>query len=269
MEIIDFHTHTFPDKIAEKAVGKLSVISGITPATNGTLEQTKELMKKVGITRFVIFNIATNPGQETTINSTAAKLCEENKGKIISLGSVHPKSEDAFSHLENVKKLGLQGIKLHPDYQEFHVDDEFMYPFYRRCEELGLFVAFHAGYDFYSPNHIHASPEALGKIARDFPNLKMHFAHMGSLRKWNEVLDLIAGLENVTMDTSMCLTDGLDKELAVKILNKHPSENIFFGSDCPWENPADSINYIDSLRISDDRKEKIFFKNAYDFLDWN
>ena len=201
MEYIDFHTHTFPDKIAEKAVGKLSVISGITPATNGTLEQTKDLMSKVGISRFVIFNIATNPGQENTNNNTAAKVCEDNKGKIISLGSVHPRSQDAFDHLENVKKLGLQGIKLHPDYQEFHVDDEFMYPFYKACEELELFVAFHAGYDFYSPDHIHARPEALSKIAKDFPNLKMHFAHMGSLRRWNEVSECIAGLENVYMDT--------------------------------------------------------------------
>ena len=268
MEYIDFHTHTFPDKIAEKAVGKLSVISGITPATNGTLEQTKDLMSKVGISRFVIFNIATNPGKENTINNTAAKVCEDNKGKIISLGSVHPRSQDAFDHLENVKKLGLQGIKLHPDYQEFHVDDEFMYPFYKACEELELFVAFHAGYDFYSPDHIHARPEALSKIAKDFPNLKMHFAHMGSLRRWNEVSECIAGLENVYMDTSMCLTDGLDRDLAVKIINRHPAENVLFGSDCPWENPAETIKYVDSLKISDDRKEMIFCKNALSLLKW-
>ena len=91
---------------------------------------------------------------------------------------------------------------------------------------------------------------------------------MGSLRRWNEVSECIAGLENVYMDTSMCLTDGLDRDLAVKIINRHPAENVLFGSDCPWENPAETIKYVDSLKISDDRKEMIFCKNALILLKW-
>ena len=127
MQITDFHTHIFPDKIAEKAVKKLAAISGISPATNGTMLQTRKLMSTCGISRFVVFNIATNPGQENTINNVASEVCKENKGKIISLGSVHPKSENIIEELERIKNLGLQGIKLHPDYQEFYADDGFMY----------------------------------------------------------------------------------------------------------------------------------------------
>ena len=36
--LIDFHTHCFPEKIAERAIEKLSLASGgLKPHTNGTL----------------------------------------------------------------------------------------------------------------------------------------------------------------------------------------------------------------------------------------
>ena len=37
------------------------------------------------------------------------------------------------------------------------------------------------------------------------------------------------------------------------------------GSDCPWENPAESVKYVLGLPVSDDYKEKILGKNAINF----
>ena len=37
--IIDFHTHTFPDSIAEKTIEYLSKTGGITPHRDGTVAQ--------------------------------------------------------------------------------------------------------------------------------------------------------------------------------------------------------------------------------------
>ena len=34
--IIDFHTHIFPDKVAEKAVPKLAAVINHNPSMNGT-----------------------------------------------------------------------------------------------------------------------------------------------------------------------------------------------------------------------------------------
>lgn len=51
----------------------------------------------------------------------------------------------------------------------------------------------------------------------------------------------------------------------MKILDKHPIENIFLGSDCPWESPDRSVSFIDTLPISDDRKEKILGQNVAAF----
>ena len=100
--IVDFHTHTFPDKVAPKAIGKLAVISGITPYTDGTVADTLASQGKTGVDVCVCLNIATAPGQEHTINNTAAAMCEEHKGHLVAFGSVHPESPNALEELERI-----------------------------------------------------------------------------------------------------------------------------------------------------------------------
>ena len=64
--IIDFHTHAFPERIAERAIEKLSYTSGgLIPQTDGTVESLKYLMKKDGIDKSVVLAIATNEKQQT------------------------------------------------------------------------------------------------------------------------------------------------------------------------------------------------------------
>ena len=85
--LIDFHTHCFPDKIASKAIEKLSFVSGgLTPYTDGTVAGLKESMKKCGVDVSVVLNIATNAHQQTAVNDFAASI--NNKKDIFSFGSV-------------------------------------------------------------------------------------------------------------------------------------------------------------------------------------
>ena len=42
MRYFDFHTHAFPDGLAERAVSGLAETSGIAPATDGTLTLVNE-----------------------------------------------------------------------------------------------------------------------------------------------------------------------------------------------------------------------------------
>ncbi len=268
MEYIDFHTHIFPEKVAPKAIGKLARISGLTPFTDGTLPDTLEKMEACGINRFVCLNIATAPGQEATINTVAEEVTQSYPQKILSLGSVHPKCENLEAELERIAALGLPGIKLHPDYQEFLIDSPDVFPIYEKCAELGLFIVFHAGWDCYSPTFIHAAPEASAKVAAKFPKLNMVLAHFGGLKCWDEVSQHLLGMENVYLDTAMCATYELDRQFMADMLSRHPAENVFLGSDCPWESPRRSIEYVDSLPISDDAKEKIYCGNALSFLGW-
>ena len=54
-------------------------------------------------------------------------------------------------------------------------------------------IVFHAGWDCYSPQLIHARPKASAEVAQAFPRLKMVLAHMGGLKLEDEVLAFFGG----------------------------------------------------------------------------
>ena len=59
---------------------------------------------------------------------------------------------------------------------------------------------------------------------------------------------------------------GLDKALAEKMLTRHGSEMILFGSDCPWCSAKDTYNFVSPLTLTDELKENIFSENAKKLL---
>lgn len=266
IEVIDAHVHTFPDTVAPAAVGKLEKISGLTPSTDGTVAQTLAKMEECGVDRAVFLNIATSPKQQTTINNCAAQLSRELAGRVTSFGSVHVLAEDALDELQRIKSLGLRGIKLHPDYQGFLIDDERLYPIYDACAELDLPIVFHSGWDCYSPELIHAPPQASRRVLDHFPKLKMVLAHFGGLKLWDDVEEYLVG-QNVWFDTAMCATYADPAQIERMIL-RHGPDKVFLGSDCPWENPARSIEFLLSLNLSDAAKEAILSANLKAFLRW-
>ena len=145
--IIDFHTHAFPERIAAGAVDKLAYASGgLIPQTDGTLESLKEVMKRDGIDISVVLGIATNPTQQHNVNDFAAEV--NNQEGFVGFGSVHPDAPDALDELDRIKSLGLKGVKFHPEYLGFFVDDERMKPIYKKISRLGLITLFHAGHDY-------------------------------------------------------------------------------------------------------------------------
>ena len=256
--IIDSHVHIFPEKIAHKAIQKLAGISGLTPCTDGTLSDTAARMASSGVDRAVLLSIATSPSQEESINNAAVQNSADER--FIPLGSVHYLSDKWEKQLEFLRDNGIRGIKLHPDYQGFMIDDRALFPIYEKCADMGMFIVFHAGWDCYSPQLIHAAPRASAAVARAFPGLKMVLAHMGGLRMPDEVLAHLVGLKNVYFDTAMAETY-MDRETVCRIIKQHPAENVLFGSDCPWEDPARTLDFVDSLGLSADVRALVFAGN--------
>ena len=113
--VIDFHTHTFPDKMAEKTIMQLSKICGITPQNDSKRSSLLASMRENGIDRSVVLPVATSPKQESSINSLSAEL--NGRDGIFYAGGIHPDCEDVCGTLDFIKQSGLFGIKLHPDYQ--------------------------------------------------------------------------------------------------------------------------------------------------------
>ena len=260
--LIDFHTHAFPEKIAEKAIEKLSFASGgLTPHTNGTFFDLKRLFRESGIDKAVVLSIATNANQQKNVNDFAASI---NDGEnIFAFGSVFPDAPDALEELERIKHLGLKGIKLHPDYQGFSVDDQKMKPIYKKISELGLITIFHAGQDYGFPPPYGATPEKMEKALSwfDSPVIAAHFGGVGC---GQEVLDRLCG-KDIYFDTSFAYGT-MPKYYAQKIIDTHGADKILFGTDSPWHTAEMEMKLLHSLEISHGDFEKITHKNAEKLL---
>jgi len=263
MKIFDFHTHIFPDELAGRALLKLMYAAHIAPLTDGTLEGTADYMRLNGIDGFLALNVATNAKQQANVNRFALSVAQS--GLAEAFGSVYPKSPDALDQLNAVRAAGLKGIKLHPEYQEFDMDDRAAYPVYELCRDLGLIVVFHTGLDAAYPDTLRASVPAVKRVAEDFKGLKMVAAHFGGFMHGEEAAEALAGKADIYMDTS-CSVGYLAPDLAEKIIKKHGAERILFASDCPWGSPRLHAEFIDGLKLSDREKELIFYGNAMRLL---
>ena len=261
--VIDFHVHCFNPKIAERAVQVLQDRCGLVPYTRGLTGQTLALFDKWGVDKGVILPIATKPTQQIILNDWVAAQVND---RFIGFGSVHPDAEDLCEELDRIVSLGLKGIKLHPDYQDFMVDEERVDAVYDEIEKRGLPVIFHAGWDVYSPELIHCPPDRALKMIKKHPHLKVIFAHLGGNDQWEEVYDTLAGAEGeVYFDTAFTSRKCSD-ELMERIIKKHGADRILFASDCPWDSSYDIRQKILRLHISDTDKEKILGENARQLL---
>lgn len=255
--LIDFHTHCFPEKIAGRAIEKLSFASGgLKPYTDGTAPSLIKLMNLYGVDKSVVLNIATNAHQQKSVNDFAAQI---NCDKIISFGSVYPESEDCLFELERIKSLGLKGIKLHPDYQGFSANDPKMIPIYKKISSLGLITVFHAGYDYGFPPPYGATPEKMEKALRYFES-PVVAAHWGGLNCGEGVLKYLCG-KDIYFDTSFGYGN-MPKYFAQKILDSHTADKILFGTDSPWHNAEMELRLLSTLNLTEDEKTKITYKNA-------
>lgn len=259
--LIDFHTHAFPDKIASRALSSLSPRVNSLPLTNGSVSGLLTRMDEWGVDRAVVCNIATNPKQTVNVNNFAMETNALHSDRLTALGSVNPGFEDIPGELKRIADSGIPGIKIHPEYMGHNVDDPVFDPVFEIAAALDLFVITHAGFDAYSPSRVFANPDAILRRIHRSSKTKFVCAHWGSNMMWHETFDKLLG-ENIWIDTSLCVFSALDKNFAVQMLNKHDSSRILFASDCPWDSAGKTFAYLDSLPISDDLKEKIFYANA-------
>ncbi len=260
--LIDFHTHCFPDKLAERAIERLYGIAHIAPCTDGTFGDLLSKLDDWGVDIAVCLHIATAPKQQHNVNAFALSI--NDKKRIFSFGSVHAENADAPQEVFHLYEAGLTGIKLHPDYQGIDILDHRMFPIYDACSELGMLCVFHSGWDPVSPDKTRATPEQILRISKLFPHFRMVLGHLGGMKMWDDVEELLCG-RNILMDTAYTYGN-ISPEQMTRIIQKNGAENILFGSDCPWQSSRDTANFVDSLPLSSEEKDKIFYKNAMELL---
>jgi len=264
MNCIDFHTHIFPDKIAKRAVAALAEESGdYVPRTDGTLKGLLASMDEAGIALSVVANIATRPSQMLPIFEFCRHIAGE---RIVPLISVHP--DNSMNEIgvlfARAAEAGIKGVKLHPMYQGFAIDDRKMYPVYQLIEHYGFFVVLHTGFDMAFPGNTQGDVERVKTIADQFRDLTIVATHVGGWRQWDRS-GILGKCENIYTETSITLTEINDDQF-INALSAFDEDRVLFGSDSPWSDQKEMLDRTQGLRISDGRKEKLLFLNARSLL---
>lgn len=270
--LIDFHTHIFPEKIAARSIEAL--VAGIKreqgedygggqPLTfrPATLEGLLQSMPAAGVTRSICLPIATKPSQTESINRFAEGIRSE---QALSFGTVHPADPNAEAVLEDLAARGFKGIKLHLQFQLYDIDGPEVIRILKCAEKLGLLVIFHAGADIGLPPPVYTSPEKISHVLSEVRGDHLIAAHLGGWAMWDDVERYLVGTP-VSLDTAF-IRQFISPEQCKRIIRTHGADKILFGSDSPWENPADTLDFLCSLDLTEDEMDLITHKNALRLL---
>ena len=241
------------------------------------------------VDRAIVFNIAPPPpgtknvvpaaagGAARTardVNDATAALVKAHPEKLIGFMSVHPHDPGMLDELErSAGDLGLRGIKLGPNYQNFDPLGEAAYRLYAHAQERHLPILFHQGT---SPVRFadldYAHPRHIDRVATKFPDLPIVLAHMAHpwqtdciavIRKHPNVWADISALHYREWSYYTCLRLATEWSVLHKLL---------FGSDFPVATPretAEALPHVNDLlegtklpRVPVEELEKIVTRDS-------
>lgn len=256
MEIIDAHAHIYPEKIAAKATDTIGIFYDIKmemPA--GTPQNLLEEGSRAGISRYVVHSVATTAHQVRSINEFIKREIDAHP-EFIGFITLHQdlSEEEIVREVDWALANGFKGIKLHPDFQKFYIDDEAVEKFYRAASDK-LPILFHIGDDRYD----YSKPHRLAKMAKKYPRVNFIAAHFGGYRCWSEV-SVYEGLDNVWFDTCSALPM-IGAEEAKRLIEKFGAERFFFATDFPMWDARGELERFNQIPLTEKEREMILGGN--------
>jgi predicted TIM-barrel fold metal-dependent hydrolase len=254
--IVDVHTHTptHRDAVPEgqeewNALGRPDKPIRVTT----TWKEYDEEFTRAGVDVSIVFNIARwSPGMDPKVfNDTTAAFVGAAPKKRIGFMAVHPDDPNVVDEMERcTKRLGLKGIKLGPNYQNFDPLGPSADRLYTEAERRGLPIVFHQGTSPVRDAPLrYTQPLLMDEVAIRHPELRIVMAHMG--HPWQaDTIAVIRKHPNVFADVSALYYrpwsyyGGMRLATEWKVLHK-----LVFGSDWPIIHPGETL---DGLRRVND-----------------
>lgn len=254
--IIDAHAHIYPAKIAAKAVaGVGEFYSGLEMHLDGTADTLIKTGTEAGIEKFIVQSVATTPAQVESINNFIAGSVSEHPDQLIGFAAMHPDYEDIEKEIDRAVSLGLKGVKIHPDFQKFNVDDKNAMRIYEVIEGR-LPILIHMG----DHRTDYSKPRRLLNVLDAFPKLEVIGAHFGGWSEWDAAAEVLGG-RHLWVDTSSSLYS-MTPEHARELIDIYGAEKVLFGTDYPMWTAKDELEMFDKIPLTDEEREMILHKNA-------
>lgn len=255
--IIDSHCHIYPDKIARKAVDGISNFYDLPMCFDGKASTLVEEGNKIGVCHNVIFSVATTPSQVRSINKFISECVQISGGRFTGLGALHPDIENIDEEIQNILSLNLKGIKMHPDFQKFKINDEKLFPIYDACSRMKLPLLLHTGdyrYDY-------SNPARMADVLKNFPELTVVGAHFGGWSVWDEAVETLAEFDNFYVDTCSSF-NWLNEKRAVEIIRKYGADKVLFATDFPMWSYEDEYDFFMKLNLDENERRQILYENS-------
>ena len=255
MQIIDIHTHVYPDKVAKKASDSIRDFYAIYGGQmDGTVDMLLERGKEAGISKYVILPVSNAANRVRSINNfileqTAAHDC------FIGFGTLHADMENPEEEAEWILSAGLKGIKMHPDSQQFNIDDPRLLPIYDQIRGK-IPVLLHMGDQRYNFSH----PSRLRKVLDIFPDLEVIAAHFGGYSMFHTAKELLWDTDCV-FDISSAMMF-MEQGEAERYINNYGAERMAYGTDYPLWDPVNEVNRFKELKLTDYQFDQIAHKTA-------
>jgi len=255
MNIIDIHTHIYPQEIALKATQSIRDFYDIQGGRmDGTVSALLERCRTAGIGRQVILPVAVRADRVHSINEFILHQARLHDS-FIPFGTVHAAMADVGPETEALLDRGIRGIKLHPDFSRFDLDDVRLFPMYEVIRGR-VPVIFHMGDKRYDHSH----PARLKRLLDLFPGLEVIAAHFGGYSMYETAYELLYDTDCV-MDISSSMMF-MEEGVAEKYINIYGAERMAYGTDYPLWDPVEEVDAFLKLKLTDDQFDQIAHKTA-------
>lgn len=260
MYFIDFHCHVYPNAIASKAADNVrQFYNGLgNPAIDGSVETLLDRGTKAGVEKFVILPVAVLPSRTRHINDFILGEVAK-QSRFYGFGTIHAAMANITGEVEYIMDRGLRGLKMHPDYQLFPIDDPRLFPVYEEISDK-LPIFFHMGDVRYDYSH----PTKLRKVLDLFPKLQVIAAHFGGYGMYETAYECLRDKDCI-LDVSSSMMF-MEKGVAEEYINRYGAERMAFGTDYPLWDPVKETKRFLELDLTDEQFEQIAHKTVERFL---
>lgn len=260
-KVINAHCHIYPNKIASKAVDSIRDFYDLDMALDGTIEGLTKDGEKVNTVHYLVHSVATTPKQVKSINEFIMDAIKDSPDLFTGFGTLHPDSDDIEGDVQHIIDLGLKGVKLHPDFQQFALNEERSFKLAKVVSENNLPMLIHCGDYRYN----YSNPSQLKELLEKFPDLLVVGAHFAGWSVWKEAAKELVGTPNLMVDLSSSLY-GLSPEEAKDLIYAYGVDKVLFGTDYPMWDSESEMERFKKIGLSVDEENKILYENAAKFL---
>jgi predicted TIM-barrel fold metal-dependent hydrolase len=169
----------------------------------------------------------------------------------------------AMDEIERCASWGFVGVQIEPGWLQPPIpfDDPRLYPIYGLCEDLGTLVVAHVG-PIGGPTAEFNHPEPIGRVATDFPKLRIVIAH-GAFPFADAAVMTVFDHPNVWLAPDPYHEfPGGERYRQWAHQSDLVADRLIYGSSFGWPQAPDAIDRFVALGWRDDVLERVMWSNA-------